>query len=96
MFDKKRDMCVKWCVRCLVLAIVGVGVRCAFPSYTRSQELKRRVADLEQRLDCKRQEIADLNEKQRRFQSDRDFIESIAHQNRKLYTDEVVFIFEDE
>ena len=39
---------------------------------------------------------AELVEKQRRFQTDREFVESIARQNHRVYPGELVFLFPEQ
>jgi len=80
----------------LVLLIVGIGSTMAYPSFKRGQALKRQEADLQRRIDRKKQEIAVLQDNQRRFKSDADFVEAIARQNRRVFPGELVFIFEDD
>jgi cell division protein FtsB len=61
----------------------------------RSQSLKERNAELARQIDEKRREIADLLDRQRRFKTDRDFVETIARRNKRVYPGELVFVFED-
>ena len=43
----------------------------------------------------KYRQAQDFREKQRRFNTDREFVESLARQNRRVYPGELVFIFDE-
>lgn len=79
----------------MALAILGTGAFFLVPTYSRSQDLKAQEAKFDELIERKAKEISALREKQRRFQSDEEFIESIARQNNRVYPGELVFIFED-
>jgi cell division protein FtsB len=64
-----------------------------YPTYRRGQALKAQNAELQSRIDGKKREIAQLEENQRRFRTDADFVESIARQNRRVFPGELVFVF---
>ena len=77
----------------LLLIVVG-GLVTMYPNYKRSESLKRENAELQERIDRKKREIATLIENQRRFRTDADFVEMIARQNHRVFPGELVFIFE--
>ena len=52
------------------------------------------IDELQERIDRKKREIAELVENQRRFKTDADFVEKIARQNHRVLPGELVFIFE--
>ena len=79
----------------LLALILVVGFIFTRPEYLRARALRERDAELQQRIDAKRREIAVLVENQRRFKTDRDFVESIARRNKRVYPGELVFVFED-
>ena len=79
----------------LVVIIIG-GVVMVYPTYRRGQALKKQNAELQAKIDGKKREIARLEENQRRFRTDADFVESIARQNRRVFPGELVFVFGDE
>jgi len=79
----------------LVLIIIG-GLVMMYPDYRRSESLKRQNAELQEKIDRKKQEIATLIENQRRFRTDADFVEMIARQNHRVFPGELVFIYEKE
>ena len=56
-----------------------------------SQEKARYLRLVEE----KKAEIAELKEHQRRFSTDRGFVEKLARRNRRVYPGELGFIFED-
>ena len=79
----------------LVLIVIG-GLVMMYPNYRRSESLKRQNAELQERIERKKAEIAKLVENQRRFRTDADFVEAIARQNNRVFPGELVFIFEKE
>lgn len=87
---------MKWFIGTLLVLIVGGGLFMAYPSFRRSQALKRQDAELQERIEDKKREIAALIENQRRFKADADFVETIARQNRRVFPGELVFIFEED
>ena len=80
-------------VAVLLLIVVG-GLVMMYPNYRRSESLKAQNAELQERIDAKKREIARLMECQRRFRTDADFVEAIARQNHRVFPGELVFIFE--
>lgn len=82
-----------------VIFIVGIFVflgLVTYPKYQRGNELKSRAAELEEVIEKKKREIAELKEFQQRFRADSDFVEKIARQNHRVYPGELVFVFVDE
>ncbi len=71
------------------------GICVAVPDYNRGQLLKRQDAELRAEIEAKKREISKLIEYQNRFKTDRDFVETIARRNRRVFPGELVFIFED-
>jgi len=98
MRESLKDKFVKYFTLVLVTAIFVGGLLFAWPTYLRSRSLQRQDDELARRIEEKRAEIARLVEYQRRFQSDRDFVEFIARQpqNRRVFPGELVFIFEED
>ena len=84
-----------------VFTVVLLGVICVggavsvWPTYLRGKELKRQDAELTQRIEEKKREIARLQDFQRRFKTDPDLVVRIARENGRVYPGELVFIFED-
>lgn len=79
----------------LLLIVVG-GLVVIYPNYRRSESLKRQNAELQERIERKKAEIARLKENQERFRRDRDFVELIARQDRRVFPGELVFTFDSE
>ena len=79
----------------LILIIIG-GLVLIYPNYCRSESLKQKNAELQETIDRKKHEIAQLMENQRRFRTDADFVEMIARQNRRVFPGELVFTFDKE
>ena len=96
MIEGLKDKFMKWFTSSLLVLIIGGGLFMAYPSFRRGQALKRQDAELQERIDAKKREIAALIENQRRFKTDADFVETIARQNRRVFPGELVFIFEDD
>ena len=79
----------------LLLIVVG-GLVVIYPNYRRSESLKRQNAELQERIERKKAEIAKFKENQERFRRDRDFVELIARQDRRVFPGELVFTFDSE
>ena len=75
--------------------IVATGVIISLPKYRNARDLNSEHARILKQIDEKKAEIAAIREKQRRFNTDREFVESLARQNRRVYPGELVFIFDD-
>lgn len=81
---------------CVLLVIIIGGIVMIYPNYRRSESLKRQNAELQETIDRKKREIAQLEENQRRFRTDADFVEMIARQNRRVFPGELIFTFDKE
>ena len=79
----------------VVLIFVG-GLVMTYPNIRRNLSLKQENAEIQDRIDRKKAEIAQLKENQRRFRQDADFVELIARQNNRVLPGEYVFIFDKE
>ena len=75
--------------------IVAVGVLSVLPKYRHSRSLEGELRHLRLKMEAKKSEIAAVCDRQRRFQTDRDFVESLARENRLVFPDELVFTFEN-
>ena len=95
MTEGFKDKVAKTVTVALIVVIGVGGAVSVWPTYLRGKELKRQDADLMQRIEEKKREIAKLIEKQNRFRSDRDFVEQIARRNGRVFPGELVFVFED-
>ena len=79
----------------LLATIVATGVVITFPKYRQMQGLERKRAHLERRIAETQREIVVLKDKQRRFNTDREFVESLARESRRVYPGEIVFVFKE-
>lgn len=95
MQDSLKEKIVRAFAVAILLAVFVAGLIFVRPDYLRSQSLKERNAELARQIDEKRREMADLLDRQRRFKTDRDFVETIARRNKRVYPGELVFVFED-
>lgn len=95
MTEGWKDRFVKYFALVLVAAVFVGGLLVAWPTFRRGQSLRRQDAELAERIERKRAEIAKLVENQERFKKDPDFVEHIARQNRRVFPGELVFIFDD-
>ena len=75
-------------------AVVVAGVMLSYPKYKQAQGLCRERDQIRRRIEEKSREIAAIRDKQRRFTSDREFVESLARENRRAFPNELVFVFE--
>ena len=75
MTEGFKDKVAKTVTVALIVVIGVGGAVSVWPTYLRGKELKRQDADLMQRIEEKKREIAKLIENQNRFRSDRDFVE---------------------
>ena len=79
----------------LFCSIVVTGVMISLPKYRQATGLREEHARILKQIEEKKAEIAAIHDKQRRFNTDREFIETLARQNRRVYPGELVFIFDD-
>lgn len=94
MNEGLKDKIARYLTYAALLLIVVGGMVMMYPNYRRSEALKRQNAELQERIDEKKREIAQLIDYQRRFRTDADFVETIARQNHRVFPGELVFIFE--
>ena len=95
MDSEFKDRIFNWAARIILLGVIVVGACFLWPRYQRERSLRSQEAELDQRLAEKRAEIHKLSENQRRFKTDRDFVELIARQKGRVVPGELVFVFED-
>ena len=95
MKDNLKDRLFRAFTFSLAIAILVGGTVMLWPNYMRSRSLRERDDRLDEEIEQKRREIAQLRENQRRFKTDKEFVEMIARQNRRVFPGELVFIFEE-
>ena len=76
-------------------AVIGAGVMLSYPKYRQVQGLARERDQILRRIEEKHREIAALRDRQRRFTTDREFVETLARENRRVFPNEIVFGFEN-
>ena len=86
--------------RIVLIAIVimaGVGVVLTFtPKVRQLQTYQETYDQLQHRIDQTVESEQELKEKQRRFQSDPEFVEKVAHEVGYARKDEIIFHFPEE
>ena len=75
--------------------LIATGVALIYPKHLQYLGLERKRSQIEKRIAETRNEIAALKEKQKRFATDREFVEELARESRRVYPGEVVFIFKE-
>lgn len=95
MKDETRDKVYTWLTVAVTMLVIAGGIVKASPRYSQYRALKARVAEIQAKTDETIRKTAELQENQRRFQTDREFVESIARKDRRVYPGELVFVFQD-
>ncbi|MBQ4200207.1 MAG: septum formation initiator family protein [Kiritimatiellae bacterium] len=93
--SKLVDKVSKFVFFMLFTGIVAAGLVASYPRYMRMNDLAREKEKCLKLVEEKKAEIAQLRDQQRRFNTDREFIERLARRNHRVYPGELVFIFED-
>lgn len=91
-----KERVLTWFSRGLLIVIFFGGLVFLWPTYQRGSSLRQQEVDLDAKIAEKRREINELADNQRRFKTDRDFVEMIARQNRRVFPGELVFVFEED
>ena len=76
------------------IAIVVTGVVLTYPKYTRARDLENELMSVKMRTEEKSREISVLRENRNRFSKDREFVEALARENRRVSPGEIVFVFD--
>ena len=76
-------------------AVIVTGVVLSYPKYKQAQGLCNERDQMRRRIEDKKREIAAIRDRQRRFTTDREFVESLARENRRVFPNELVFVFEN-
>jgi cell division protein FtsB len=80
-----------------IIIMAGVGVVLAFtPKVRQLQDYQEKHDSLQQRISVTLAAEQDLKEKQRRFTSDPDFVQKVAHEVGYARTNETIFHFPEE
>lgn len=75
------------------VAVIAAGIMLSYPKYRQVQGLSRERDQIRRRIAEKSREIAEIKDRQRRFTTDREFVESLARENRRVFPNELVFVF---
>jgi hypothetical protein len=78
----------------IVLLVAGT-YSAYLPQYRQMCGLENRCHGLHGRVEAKQREIHQIRENQGRLLSDPEFVARIAHQNRRVFPTELVFVFDD-
>lgn len=94
MKDEAKNRAYNMLVVAVILVICAGGLMKAWPAWKQYRMLQSQIAEREEKIADLTRATAEFNDKQRRFQSDTEFVESIARQNNRVYPGELVFLFE--
>ena len=75
-------------------AIIATGAVISYPKHKQARGYEKRHAEILRQIEEKNREISDLKENHRRFSNDREFVEALARENRRVYPGEMVFVFD--
>lgn len=76
-----------------VILLVAEIANVFLPKYHQMCGLDNRCCSLRGRVEAKQREIHQIRENQGRLLSDPEFVARIAHQNRRVFPNELVFVF---
>lgn len=78
------------------VAIVVGTMQTIPPKWDNLRGLQHKRDELCAKIDIKKKAINTLKENQQRFKSDRDFVEMVARENKRVQPGELVFIFDQD
>lgn len=78
-----------------IVFMVSVTAHVFLPKYQTMCGLDNKCRSLRGRVEAKQREIHLIRENQGRLISDPEFVARIAHQNRRVFPNELVFVFDD-
>jgi len=93
--DKLLDRLFKGLFFLGFVGIVVTGVAFTYPRHRQASGLMEEKERISRRIDERIRAIAEVKAKQRRFASDREFVETLARQNHRVFPGELVFVFDD-
>ena len=76
------------------LCIVVMGVVLAYPKYRQVKDLNEQHDRILREIAKKRAEIEEIRDRQRRFNTDREFVAELARRDRRVFPGEMVFVFD--
>ncbi|MGN0846000.1 MAG: septum formation initiator family protein [Kiritimatiellia bacterium] len=77
------------------ICVLVTGFVMSYPKYSKVCGLMEERARINRRISEKAREIDAIKAKQRRFNTDREFVETLARRDRLIFPGELVFIFDD-
>ena len=78
-----------------IILLTVVTAQVFLPKYRQMCGLDNKCHSLRGRVEAKQREIHLIRESQGRLQTDPEFVARIAHQNRRVFQNELVFVFDD-
>ena len=90
--ETKNFICNSFSIAVTVL-VFAAGIVATLPKYKQYRALQDKIAARDGAIAKTEADIASLEDKVRRFAVDRDFVEAVARQNRRVYPGELVFVF---
>lgn len=78
-----------------IVLLLVITEKVFFPKYHQMCGLDNKCLSLRGHVEAKQREIHQIRENQGRLLSDPEFVARIAHQNRRVFPNELVFIFDD-
>ena len=79
----------------MLATIVVAGIWMSLPRYRQVRRLQAQKGRILKKIEEKRLEIQEVKAKQHRFNTDRDFVEQLARQSRRVFPGELVFVFDN-
>lgn len=86
---------VRVAIAAIVILLVAMTTSVFIPKYHQMCGLDNKCHSLRGRVEAKQREIHQIRENQGRLLSDPEFVARIAHQNRRVFPNELVFVFDD-
>lgn len=93
MNEEAKDKIYTAITAAIILLVIACGLVKAAPRYRQYCALKESVGETERRIAEVKRRSDELADKQKRFETDREFVESIARQNHRVHPGEFVFVF---
>ena len=86
---------VRVAIAAVIVLLVVVTAKVFIPKYQQMCGLENKCRSLRGRVEARQREIHQIRENQGRLLSDPEFVARIAHQNRRVFPNELVFVFDD-
>ncbi len=92
---KKLLKIARWAFFVLFVGLTLTGAHAFItPKLTQWRGLERKRDELIEQIEQKKKQINTMKENQQRFKTDRDFVERIAREDRRVQPGELVFVFD--